>query len=335
MGAEAIIDFVGEKGAIEDGIDMVQDGGFYYVIGYGENINIPTIDVISREISFIGNLVGTYVDLQDLMTLTAQGQVTLHTSTYPLDAINDAMADLDQGRLQGRGILVPALGGRHMGKRLYFNHEARRLLQDGVDALANTVKVTLGPKGRNVVLERLAGPPTITNDGVSIAREIELSDQYRNMGAQLVREVANKTSRPHRRRHDDGHAARPGDRARGDARDRRGREPDAAAPRHRGGDRTASRPSCSRIARPVEGRDEPAPRGDDRRQGGPGHRRGGGRGARPRRQRGRRDDRGVRHARASRSSSSRAWSSRTAGCRPTWCATPSGWRRSSRTRTSS
>ena len=107
-GAEAIIDFVGEKGAIEDGIEMVQDGGFYYVIGYGENLNIPTIDVISREISFIGNLVGTYVDLQDLMTLTAQGQVTLHTSTYPLDAINDAMADLDGGRLQGRGILVPA-----------------------------------------------------------------------------------------------------------------------------------------------------------------------------------------------------------------------------------
>ena len=110
-GAEAIIDFVGEKGAIEDGIAMVQDGGFYYVIGYGENINIPTIDVISREISFIGNLVGTYVDLQDLMTLTAQGQVTLHTSTYPLDAINDAMADLDDGRLQGRGILVPAERG--------------------------------------------------------------------------------------------------------------------------------------------------------------------------------------------------------------------------------
>jgi chaperonin GroEL len=81
-----------------------------------------------------------------------------------------------------------------MGKRLYFNHEARRLLQDGVDALANTVKVTLGPKGRNVVLERLAGAPMITNDGVTIAREIELSDQYRNMGAQLVREVANKTS---------------------------------------------------------------------------------------------------------------------------------------------
>jgi NAD+-dependent secondary alcohol dehydrogenase Adh1 len=108
LGAEAIIDFVGEKGAIEDGIAMVRDGGFYYVIGYGENINIPTIDVISREISFIGNLVGTYNDLAELMTLTAQGKVSLHTTTYPLDAINDAMADLSGGRLQGRGILIPA-----------------------------------------------------------------------------------------------------------------------------------------------------------------------------------------------------------------------------------
>src|SRR5947207_1714282 len=110
QGAEAIIDLVGEKGAIEEGIAMVRDGGFYYVIGYGENIDIPTIDVISREISFIGNLVGTYRDLQDLMTLTAQGKVTLHTTTYPLDAINDAMADLDGGRLPGRGILIPAGG---------------------------------------------------------------------------------------------------------------------------------------------------------------------------------------------------------------------------------
>ena len=81
-----------------------------------------------------------------------------------------------------------------MGKILHFNHDARRLLQAGVDELANTVKVTLGPKGRNVVLERLTGAPTITNDGVSIAREIELTDQFKNMGAQLVREVANKTS---------------------------------------------------------------------------------------------------------------------------------------------
>jgi NAD+-dependent secondary alcohol dehydrogenase Adh1 len=107
VGAEVILDFVGEKGAVEDGIAMIQNGGFYYVIGYGQDLVIPTIDIISREISFIGNLVGTYNDLEELMTLTAQGKVRLHTSTYPLDAINDAMADLDGGRLQGRGILVP------------------------------------------------------------------------------------------------------------------------------------------------------------------------------------------------------------------------------------
>jgi hypothetical protein len=81
-----------------------------------------------------------------------------------------------------------------MGKIIHFNSDARRRLQAGVDELADTVKVTLGPKGRNVVLERLTGAPTITNDGVSIAREIELSDQFSNMGAQLVREVADKTS---------------------------------------------------------------------------------------------------------------------------------------------
>jgi NAD+-dependent secondary alcohol dehydrogenase Adh1 len=105
-GAEAIIDFVGEKGAIEDGVAMLRNAGSYFVIGYGENINVPTIDIISREINFIGNLVGSYNDLSELMTLTAQGQVTLHTSAYPLEAVNDAMADLDAGRLQGRGILV-------------------------------------------------------------------------------------------------------------------------------------------------------------------------------------------------------------------------------------
>jgi NAD+-dependent secondary alcohol dehydrogenase Adh1 len=106
LGADAIIDFVGEGGAIADGISMLRDAGSYFVIGYGGKLDIPTIDVISREINFIGNLVGSYNDLAELMTLTAQGKVTLHTSTYPLNAVNDAMADLDQGRLQGRGILV-------------------------------------------------------------------------------------------------------------------------------------------------------------------------------------------------------------------------------------
>ncbi len=108
IGADAVIDFVGERGATADGVAMLRRASNYYVIGYGENINVPTIDIVSTEINFIGNLVGSYNDLAELMTLAAQGKVTLHTSTYPLEAINDAMADLDNGRLQGRGILVPA-----------------------------------------------------------------------------------------------------------------------------------------------------------------------------------------------------------------------------------
>ena len=81
-----------------------------------------------------------------------------------------------------------------MAKEILFNEEARRALERGVDALANAVKVTLGPKGRNVVLEKKFGAPTITNDGVTIARDIELEDHFENMGAQLVKEVATKTN---------------------------------------------------------------------------------------------------------------------------------------------
>ena len=81
-----------------------------------------------------------------------------------------------------------------MAKMLKFGEEARRAMQVGVDKLADTVKVTLGPKGRNVVLDKKFGAPLITNDGVSIAREIELEDPYENMGAQLVKEVATKTN---------------------------------------------------------------------------------------------------------------------------------------------
>jgi NAD+-dependent secondary alcohol dehydrogenase Adh1 len=106
-GAEAIIDFVGEKGAVADGVAMLRDGGSYFVIGYGENVDVPTIEIVSREISFIGNLVGSYTDLDELMTLTAQGKVRLETKNYPLEAVNDAVADLDAGRLKGRGILIP------------------------------------------------------------------------------------------------------------------------------------------------------------------------------------------------------------------------------------
>src|SRR5271166_441248 len=81
-----------------------------------------------------------------------------------------------------------------MPKILKFDEAARRGLEAGVNKLANTVKVTLGPKGRNVVIEKKFGAPTITNDGVSIAREIELDDPFENMGAQLVKEVATKTN---------------------------------------------------------------------------------------------------------------------------------------------
>jgi chaperonin GroEL len=81
-----------------------------------------------------------------------------------------------------------------MAKQLRFKEEARVLLVAGVDQLANAVRVTLGPMGRNAVLERLTGPPIITNDGVTIAREIQLRDPFENMGAQLVKEVANKTN---------------------------------------------------------------------------------------------------------------------------------------------
>ena len=81
-----------------------------------------------------------------------------------------------------------------MPKILKFDEAARRGLEAGVNKLADTVKVTLGPKGRNVVIEKKFGAPTITNDGVSIAREVELEDPFENMGAQLVKEVATKTN---------------------------------------------------------------------------------------------------------------------------------------------
>ncbi|WP_289033143.1 chaperonin GroEL, partial [uncultured Arsenicicoccus sp.] len=81
-----------------------------------------------------------------------------------------------------------------MAKTLEFNDDARKSLERGVDALANAVKVTLGPKGRNVVIDKKWGAPTITNDGVTIAREIELDDPYENLGAQLAKEVATKTN---------------------------------------------------------------------------------------------------------------------------------------------
>src|SRR5881398_3197585 len=81
-----------------------------------------------------------------------------------------------------------------MAKILKFDEDARRALERGVNKLADTVKVTLGPKGRNVVIDKSFGPPVITNDGVTIARDIELDDPYENLGAQLAKSVATKTN---------------------------------------------------------------------------------------------------------------------------------------------
>ena len=105
--AHVVLDFVGEQGAEARGLAMTRRAGSYFVIGYGGRVDIPTIDLISTERNIIGNLVGSYNDLDELMILAAQGRVRLHTRTYPLAAVNEAIDDLEAGRLQGRGILVP------------------------------------------------------------------------------------------------------------------------------------------------------------------------------------------------------------------------------------
>ncbi len=106
-GAHVVLDFVAEEGAEQDGFAMTREAGSYYVIGYGGTLHIPTLDIISTERNIIGNIVGTYNDLAELMALAEAGKVTLHTKAYPLDAAPEALADLDAGRVRGRAILVP------------------------------------------------------------------------------------------------------------------------------------------------------------------------------------------------------------------------------------
>ncbi|MFF5988049.1 NAD(P)-dependent alcohol dehydrogenase [Prauserella flavalba] len=106
-GAEVVLDFVAEQGAQQDAFAMTRRAGSHFVIGYGSNIDIPTIDIISTERNVVGNLVGTYNDLVELMVLAQAGKVTLHTRKYPLDDALDALADLDAGRVRGRAILTP------------------------------------------------------------------------------------------------------------------------------------------------------------------------------------------------------------------------------------
>jgi NAD+-dependent secondary alcohol dehydrogenase Adh1 len=106
-GAEVVLDFVAEQGAENDGFAMTRRAGSYFVIGYGGTLTIPTLDVISTERNIIGNIVGTYNDLAELMVLAEAGKVTLHTRTYPLADAQEALHDLDAGEVRGRAILVP------------------------------------------------------------------------------------------------------------------------------------------------------------------------------------------------------------------------------------
>jgi NAD+-dependent secondary alcohol dehydrogenase Adh1 len=106
-GADVVLDFVAEQGAENEGFAMTGAGGSYSVIGYGGELSVPTLDIISTERNVIGNIVGTYNELAELMVLAQGGKVTLHTKTYPLDAAAEALADLDAGKVRGRAILVP------------------------------------------------------------------------------------------------------------------------------------------------------------------------------------------------------------------------------------
>jgi len=106
-GADVVLDFVAEQGAENEGFTMTRPAGSYYVIGYGGELRIPTLDVISTERNIVGNIVGTYNELAELMVLAQAGKVTLHTKTYPLDAAVEALHDLDAGNVRGRAILVP------------------------------------------------------------------------------------------------------------------------------------------------------------------------------------------------------------------------------------
>jgi NAD+-dependent secondary alcohol dehydrogenase Adh1 len=106
-GATVVLDFVAEQGAENDAWQMTGPNGSLFVIGYGGELRIPTLDFVAGEKNVIGNIVGTYSDLAELMVLAQAGKVTLHTQQYPLDRAVDALHDLDAGKVRGRAILVP------------------------------------------------------------------------------------------------------------------------------------------------------------------------------------------------------------------------------------
>jgi NAD+-dependent secondary alcohol dehydrogenase Adh1 len=106
-GAEAVIDFVGEGNSIENGLAMTRRNGAYYIVGYGGEIRISALDMITTERRIIGNLVGNYSELVELMELANRGQVDLSTKQYQLQDANRALRDLNEGKIKGRAVLVP------------------------------------------------------------------------------------------------------------------------------------------------------------------------------------------------------------------------------------
>lgn len=106
-GAQAVIDFVGEGDAVAKGLAMTRAGGFYYIVGYGGKIDLPTIDMITSEKTIVGNLVGTYPELVELMALADRGLVNLATREYRLSEANQALHDLHHGKVKGRAVLIP------------------------------------------------------------------------------------------------------------------------------------------------------------------------------------------------------------------------------------
>ena len=106
-GGEAVIDFVGEKGSISKGLAMTKANSNYYIVGYGEEIKIPAVDMIITERNIIGNLVGTWAELLELMALADKGKVKLFTKEYKLDQADQALHDLNDGKVKGRAVLIP------------------------------------------------------------------------------------------------------------------------------------------------------------------------------------------------------------------------------------
>lgn len=107
LGVDAVFDFVGEGSVPAQVPPLLRQGGTYYVVGIGGTVSIPNWDFVIREINVVGNCIGTYTDLTEVMALTARGKITLHTRQYRLEDVNQALADLQEGRLAGRGVLVP------------------------------------------------------------------------------------------------------------------------------------------------------------------------------------------------------------------------------------